>query len=393
LEKFQNGIITYAHWLKLELERQGHRVSIFTAHAAGPDTSPAVHVPQRTLRDRIRDRFARLRNPGLSFFDTYAALIAASILKVHRRDPIDVIEMEESFGWCADIQRLTGIPTVVKLHGPAFLSFVGDELDSAAARDRIRREGEALAQSAFIVSPSRDTLDRTLEYYALKPLHSGVIFNPLSMGADTPGWKLPACSQETILFVGRFDQRKGADVVLQAFRSLLDERPHLKLVFVGPDSGWKNQDGTQVLQASYAAELFPGPLQSQVQFKGRMPNHEITRLRTEAMTTVVASRWENQSYALLEAMYQGCPVVCTDAGGCPESITHGATGLLAQSGDPADFAAKIRSVLDNPARAEAMGQAAREYATTQHSVTTIAAQALELYSQAIDHHRRAGGRQ
>src|ERR1700730_12271498 len=127
LAKVQNGITTYVHWMKRVLESQGHRVSVFTEalHASG-DEPNVYHVGH--LRPRIWNRAlrrvalrGRWRSIGSEVFD-FSALISMAILKVHHRDRIDVIEMEESFGWFADVARLTSIPLVVKLHGPAFLS-------------------------------------------------------------------------------------------------------------------------------------------------------------------------------------------------------------------------------------------------------------------------------
>jgi glycosyltransferase involved in cell wall biosynthesis len=108
------------------------------------------------------------------------------------------------------------------------------------------------------------------------------------------------------------------------------------------------------------------------------------------MVTVVASRWENQSYALLEAMFQGCPVVSTDAGGCPESIIDGLSGRLANSGNSEDFAAKILSMLGNPAGAKAMGEAARRYVLDQHSPKRVVDETLHLYNSVIRNSQAAG---
>ena len=138
------------------------------------------------------------------------------------------------------------------------------------------------------------------------------------MEVDTPMWRLEGCERDTILFVGRFDQRKGADIILRAFLIVLNSRPDLKLIFVGPDHGLPGPDGKKVQFAAYCDSLFGADLRGRVDFRGRMPNREIAELRTRAMVTVVASRWENQSYAVLETMFQGCPLVSTDAGGCPE---------------------------------------------------------------------------
>jgi glycosyltransferase involved in cell wall biosynthesis len=183
--------------------------------------------------------------------------------------------------------------------------------------------------------------------------------------------------------VGRFDLRKGADVMLKAFLLVLKSRPDMKLIFVGPDSGLPAADGMRIQFAAYRDSLFPTELRSRVDFRGRMANHEIANLRARAMMTVIPSRWENQGYTLLEAMLQGCPVVSTDAGGCPESVIDGVTGRLAKSEDPQDFAVQICAMLDDPLAAEAMGLAARRHVMEHHSATRVAASTLEMYQRLI----------
>ncbi len=165
LEKYQNGIITYVHWMKLELERQGHKVSVFTEAVSSSTPEPRVYrvsYPRRPLWQRAKRRLLRTRFPiEYDVFD-FPIAIARRMLEVHRREPIDVIDMEESFGWFADVGKLTGIPLLVKLHGPAFLSLMEDELGTPLGRERVDREGMALKGATAIVAPSQSTLLETI---------------------------------------------------------------------------------------------------------------------------------------------------------------------------------------------------------------------------------------
>jgi glycosyltransferase involved in cell wall biosynthesis len=383
LEKYQNGIITYVHWMKRELEQQGHRVSIFTDLLDSSSSEPRIHRVHRSVWDRIVRRLTGWRVPKGNEVFGYSKVIAREMLRVHHRDPIDVVEMEESFGWFADIARRTAIPLVVKLHGPAFLSLVEDEVDTPFGREKIEREGRALKVASAVASPSKSTLESTVERYSLNPRVRAHVVNPLMMDADTPLWRLEACDRNTILFVGRFDQRKGADIILKAFRILLRTQPELQLIFVGPDNGLPTPEGKRVQFTGYCESLFAVDLRDRVDFRGRMPNREIAGLRTRALVTVVASRWENQSYALLETMFQGCPLVSTDAGGCPESVVNGLTGRLAKSEDPSDFADQILSIIKDPEGAKMMGLAARRYVLEQHSPKLVADASLDLYRDVI----------
>jgi glycosyltransferase involved in cell wall biosynthesis len=384
LEKYQNGIVTYVHWMKRELEARGHRVSVFTSELDPAAAAPGIHVVRHRLSDRLRRRLRGLIRPRSVGQETFgfAMVIAAAILSVHRRTPIEVIEMEESFGWFAEVARRTALPMLVKLHGPAFLTLVDAEL-SVFGREKIEREGRALRLAPLLTAPSVATLERTIARYRLVPAVRAQVANPLMMDADTPLWRLEDCSRNTILFVGRFDLLKGGDVILKAFRAMLQVRPDLQLVFVGPDLGLPAPDGEHVHFAEYRDALF-GSLRDRVDYRGRMPNRDIARLRPEAMVTVVASRWENQSYALLETMFQGCPLVSTDAGGCPESVVHGVTGRLARSGDPEDFAAQILELIADPRAAQTLGAAARRYVLEQHWPAQIAEASLALYLRAIE---------
>lgn len=387
LEKHQNGIVTYVHWMRRELEQRGHRVSVITSVSDGSVHDPHVHRVRRgTLGCAVR-RIARSLYPVERDIFDWGCLIAKSLQRVHRSDPIDIVEMEESFGWPADVSRLTGLPVLVKLHGPAFLSLIDEELDSPMGRERVRREGVALTQAAAIAAPSSTILAQTFERYGLAPSIRQHVVNPLAMNAGTPVWNADECERQTILFVGRFDKRKGADVLLWAFELLLRRRPTLTLVFVGPDAGLLQPDGTRIGFEAFHETVFPSALRGQVQFRGRMPNEEISALRIKATLTVIASRWENQGYTALEAMYQGCPVVCSDSGGSPESVIHGQTGLLARSEDPADFAAKIAAMLDDPAAAARMGAAARRHVIVNHSAAKVAGDSLALYERVIAAHR------
>ena len=108
--------------------------------------------------------------------------------------------------------------------------------------------------------------------------------------------------------------------------------------------------------------------------------------------TLVVSRVENQAYTVLEAMLQGCPLVCTDNSGTSEMIEHETTGLLAASDSPADIAAQIQRLLDAPELAEQIGAAARRHAMEMHAPDVVAARNVSVYERAIALHAQSAGR-
>jgi len=375
-----NGIVTYVHWMREALLAQGHRVSIFAVDVAIPERG--VHRLRMPLSFRMQWRWRQWRGRGHASVLDWGIVCAANVLSVHRRDPIDVVEMEESFGWFADVERLTGIATVVKLHGPAFLSLIGAEAESALARERNRREGAALRGARTIISPTRHTLDATVERFELRPAIARHVVNPIALAPGAPRWDATQCDPKGLLFVGRFDTRKGGDVVVRAFAQLLAEQPSLKLVMVGPEGTVEQADGRAMRFAEFRDAHLPGAA-DRIDYRGPLAPNEILPLRTGALVTMLASRWENQSYALLEAMLQGCPVVASDAGGQRESVRHGETGLLFPVGDAAALAAALRSLLHDPSRATALGANARRQVDECHRPERVAKETLAVYEEAI----------
>jgi glycosyltransferase involved in cell wall biosynthesis len=87
-------------------------------------------------------------------------------------------------------------------------------------------------------------------------------------------------------------------------------------------------------------------------------------------------------------MFQGCPLVSTDAGGCPETVINGVTGRLAKSEDPDAFAAQFCLMLDDPEGAQAMSVAAHLHIVEDYSAAKVAAATIEMYQQAISNCHR-----
>lgn len=87
---------------------------------------------------------------------------------------------------------------------------------------------------------------------------------------------------------------------------------------------------------------------------------------------VQASLYEGLPHAVLEAKARALPVVATDAGGTRECVRHGIDGLLVPVGDEDALAHAIAALLENPARAAAMGQAGRADAAARFAPDRMA---------------------
>jgi len=88
---------------------------------------------------------------------------------------------------------------------------------------------------------------------------------------------------------------------------------------------------------------------------------------------------EGLPLALVEAMSFGLPVVVTRVGGVPEVVTDGVEGLIVPPSDATALAAALGALLDEPARRQQMGTAARTRAVRDYALSTMADRYERLY--------------
>jgi starch synthase len=72
---------------------------------------------------------------------------------------------------------------------------------------------------------------------------------------------------------------------------------------------------------------------------------------------------------LIEAMAMEKAVVATDAGGVPEVVVHGETGLLVPPGQPKEMADAVVDIVKDPARAARLGKAGRKRVEAEFDIT------------------------
>jgi glycosyltransferase involved in cell wall biosynthesis len=392
LAAFGNGIVTAISTLAPALTEMGVQVTILASYVAQKISDPSVYDVHQTLASqsvarRAVDRLWCGLAPGLAHDHLHLRALIMTARRAVAERGVQILEMEESFGWARRVREATSIPVCIRLHGPWFLNgAVAGAPDDGEFRERVREEGRAIRGADAVTAPSRDVLERVRSFYGIALPEAEVIPAPTWPVPAEKRWHLEGCDPKEVLFIGRFDRHKGGDLIIEAFGRVLREVPDARLRFVGPDRDCLAEDGRRWNIKSFLHDRIPGALETgRVQWSGEkpLPFPVLGQFRRAAMVTVVCSRYENFPLTVVEAMAQGCPIVAAKTGGISEIIEDGGNGLLHQVGDHADIAAKIIQLLKNPALAAQLGQQAAADCQRRFYPDVVAGRLVDFYRRTI----------
>ena len=180
-----------------------------------------------------------------------------------------------------------------------------------------------------------------------------VIHNGVDTTFFAPDPRTPCTAGPTLVYVGRLRRYKRVDVIVRALARLAGAglRARLVVAGTGPEAPALRQ---------LAATLGVRDL---VHFAGFVGEDEKRRLLRTAWVHVTASSKEGWGLTVLEAGACGTTTVAADVPGLRDSVVHRRTGLLVPAGDAAAFADALGALLADREWVEALGRAARDYAT------------------------------
>lgn len=237
------------------------------------------------------------------------------------------------------------------------LAFSGASMLESYA-DRFR--GSTRNRVDLFLFASRFMADKTSEFWGPGTFNWGILRNPF-----TPAPPSSAVEGDYVLYFGRLTEEKGVDLLIGAAALL----PRVRFVIVG--------DGPA--EAGLRAEADLAGL-TNVEFLGSQWGADLDGILSRSRVVVVPSVWhENSPYVILQSFAAGKPVVGSDRGGIPELIGLDARGLVYPAEDPALLAEAVSRVWSDPALRLAMGQAAREYVTSEYGGSGFMKSLMEAY--------------
>ncbi len=225
-----------------------------------------------------------------------------------------------------------------------------------------RLESRGLRAAARLLTNSRFS---AAAFMRLFPDLRAEVLSPPIPRSDAPDTD----DGRTLLVLARADPRKHLPLAIEAFAALRARVPagrfaELALVLAGPcDERLPEQRAVRQACRDRAAAL---GVASQVVQPGALGDADRRSLLGRALAVLHPATDEHFGLVPLEAMAAGRAVVCVDAGGPAETISHGATGLLCAPTADA-FADALAPLVTTPGLARALGRTARAAVGRDHS--------------------------
>jgi 1,2-diacylglycerol 3-alpha-glucosyltransferase len=363
-----NGVVGTVCLLKKGFEEHGHKVYIFA-----PAFDGYRDAESRIFRFPAVDLTREVKYPVAIPFSPQINQILASL-------HLDIIHCHHPFVLGPlghKIARRKQIPTVYTFHTQyeQYSHYIPlpVRLVNKISRQKIYRFCQMVDR---ITTPAESARQLLLSYGVTNSIT--VIPNPtLITSAAGDGAAIRAKyglgSESLLINIGRIAPEKNLELLLRAFRLMLDQKPAegLKLMIVG--------DGPAMPELRLITAKLN--LKEQVIFTGLVPPTEVPGYLAAADLFVMTSFSEVKPLAQLEALAAGVPIVSVPAPGANDTIIHDQNGLLVAA-EPEAFSAAVTDLLTDPSRLARYQNGARQTAAG-YSHTKIAADYLELFARTI----------
>jgi glycogen(starch) synthase len=204
----------------------------------------------------------------------------------------------------------------------------------------------AMLSADLVITVSNSVKRHIEKAYPFAREKVSVVYNGTDTDFFSPGIK---SSRPTVLYVGRFFEQKGFDLLPEIFYLLNKRHPDLLFKVIG----------TGPLETAVLDRFKELNIHDFVEVYTFASQDRILKLYREASVVVMPSRFEPFGLVAIECMATGTPLVASNVDGLSEIIDHGIDGFLAESENPSCFADLISLVLKDPLLARHVGRTAR----------------------------------
>ncbi|MFX0202837.1 MAG: glycosyltransferase family 4 protein [Candidatus Hodarchaeota archaeon] len=341
------------------LSRRGHEVHVVTYHL-GKETETASFLIYRIPEVRTYKRYS----PGPTFqkllvLDT---LLAIELLKVLRKHDIDLIHAHHYEGMIVSLlarQRtrhpiLFDVHTLLESELPFYkiwLPSMGKKLIGRFLDSRLPR------LASHIIAVTEDIKTKLIHNRSATSEKITVISNGVEcehFNVEAGERKAGQTETKTLIFAGNLASYQGIDVLLKAFKEVLQKRKDVKLLIVSNDSFGRFESLARTLGVGGHIDIMPSDFAT-------LPHC----IATADIALNPRKDCDGVPQKLLNYMAAGKPIV--SFAGSAKHLKHGELGWIVENGNISAFANAILLLLEDSTLAQRIGANAKKYVNSELS--------------------------
>lgn len=391
-----DGTARYNGVLAAELSKKGHNVFVVARSSSGHDS---VHFLNGSWVYRHDSSAYNYPTTGFERVDSqlaHARGVLSTVRKINAKKQVDFIFVPIWDVEGISILKHKVAPTILALMSPLkkVVETQWFNVDEPSYDITYALERYCVLQSDAIV-PISENIKKTIgDLYDIKwpeiEINKPVEVIPLGVDSrfivddkSLDKWYIErkASNEINILYVGRFERRKGIDLILENLPKLLKNNKNVSISLIGDNTGVdeNNISYYQVFVDKYSNEDWFG----RIEFKGYVTDEELASSYRRCDIFVAPSRYESFGQIYIEAMAAGKPVVGTNVGGIPEIIKNGVNGYLIENENSKELGMYLQKLIDKPELREKMGRESARILRKDYASDVWADKFLEFAKKAL----------
>jgi len=189
--------------------------------------------------------------------------------------------------------------------------------------------------------------------------------------------------RKIICFVGTIMERKGVDILFDAFRIVAKANPNVVLLLVGPDEITAdkiiNAKPYQDFIRTIKSKRIEWGLDDSIMFTGR--TDKVSDYLQASDIFAFPSRREGLGAVILEAMVVGLPCIVSSMDGISKGIIdNGLNGIIIENLDPLAYASEISRLLENKELSSGIGNAAVDKIKSNFTIQKVVDDYINFYA-------------
>lgn len=369
------------------LSRQGWQVDMFTRRSDADQPSLVQHTPHcRTIRLIAGPQEFIPRDDLFGYLPEFI-----EAFQKFQADSGFRYDLVHTNYWLSSwvgmtLKKLQGVKQIHTYHSLGAVKYQAVSAIPMIAKTRLATEKQCLETAERIVATSPQEKEHMRSLVSVQgnidiiPCGTDIQrFGNISQAEARQVLDLDPTSK-IVLYVGRFDRRKGIETLVRAVGQSELRDQNLNLI-IGGGSRPGQSDGMERNRIEGIVNELG--LQDITLFPGRLGIENLHLYYAAADVAVVPSHYEPFGLVAIEAMASGTPVVASDVGGLQFTVIPEVTGLLAPAKDEAAFAQAIDRILSDSQWRDQLGQAGRDRVEAMFSWDGVATQLSKLYQQVL----------